>query len=260
VDGLRIYHDGKPFCVQPLAMGDYEPGITHLFKTRIQPGMTVLDVGANIGYFSLLAAQLAGATGAVWAFEPTPHLVKLLERSIRENGFESRIHVVPAAVSSTLGTSSFHVNVQAHVMSSLYAEASRTPLGIEGQYEYERIDVPCTSLDAWAAAHDWPPVDFVKMDIEGAEKEALDGMRALSHRNPRLQLIIEFSVRNLHAAGVTVEEFYTALRDCGFRRVSWIVGDRRLLNVPMEVPWRLLVARLRSNAEYVNLLCEKSGT
>src|SRR5579859_1173929 len=144
VNGLRLYHGLQhPRWIHELA--SYEPEVTRVFQERVKPGMTVLDVGANIGYFSLLAARLMGETGAVWAFEPVPHVVEILRQNVCANGYERRIHVVPQAIDRTSGTASLHVNLTAHFLSSFYEAASRHPFE-EGRYA--RVDVPCISLDA----------------------------------------------------------------------------------------------------------------
>jgi FkbM family methyltransferase len=253
VNGLRLYHGLQhPRWVHELA--SYEPEVTRVFEERVAPGMTVLDVGANIGYFSLLAARLVGESGAVWAFEPAPHAVELLRRNVRENGYDGRIHVVPEAIDRAPGTASLHLNLTAHFLSSFYEAASRHPFE-EGRYA--RVEVHCTSLDAWAERQQWPHVDLVKVDVEGAETAALGGMIELSRRNPHLTLIAEFSVRHLRHAGVTVDEFSAALHGCGFRRVTWIDGEMREFAMPADVPDLLRESYRRRGVLRLNLLCEK---
>lgn len=253
VDGFRLNHGLRlPRWVHDLS--SYEPEVTRLFNDLVKPGMTVLDVGANIGYFSLLAARLVGETGTVWAFEPAPHVLDLLRRNVQENGYEQRIHVVPHAVGNTCGTARLYANLTAHFLCSLYETTSRHPFE-EGQYD--AFDVTCTSLDAWAAEQGWPPIDLVKMDVEGAEKAALEGMVELSRRNPRLKLIVEFSVRHIRAAGSTVDEFSDALHDCGFGRIASIDGGLRVFDMPADVPALLRERYRRSGVLRLNLLCEK---
>src|SRR5436305_132010 len=80
-------------------------------------------------------------------YEPAPHAVELLHRNVRENGYDRRIHVVPQAIDRAPGTASLHLNLTAHFLSSFYEAASRHPFE-EGRYAC--VEVPCTSLDAWA--------------------------------------------------------------------------------------------------------------
>lgn len=257
VDGLWLYHSGHPVLAHLMANGLFEPHVTRLIKTLLRPGMTVVDVGANIGYYSLLAARLVGEQGAVWAFEPAPSLADLLTRSIAENGYEGRVHVIPAAVGDVSGAATLHVNVAEPFLSSLYDETpenSRGGRAHDGRIEL--VEVRRTTLDDWAAAHGWPAVDLVKIDIEGGEKPALEGMAELSRRNPHLKLIIEFNVTALRSAGVTPTKFFATLQARGFNRVS-VIGERpRVLDLPGDIAWLLREIPRRIPGDSVNLLCE----
>lgn len=261
VGDLRLYHDGQSELAYMMSRGLFEPHVTRLFKTLVKPGMTVVDVGANIGYYSLLSARLVGETGSVWAFEPAPLALDLLRKSVEDNGFTRRVHVIPQAIGDAPGSARLYVNVTEHLLSSLYEEASRFQYGQEVD-QHECVDVACTTLDNWAAAHDWLQVDLVKIDIEGGEKAVLCGMVELSRRNPRMKLIVEFNVRTLRAAGATVEEFFEALRACGFEKVS-IIGERpQVLRMPADIPRLLREVNRRAatiGVDYANLLCEKAS-
>jgi len=257
VDGLSIYHTEQPLVARWLAMGLYEPDTTRVLREFVKPGMTVLDVGANIGYFSLIAARTIGKNGRVWAFEPVPRMLEVLNSNVSNNALQGIITVVPQAVSNAPGTTVMYVNAMASGWSSLYGEASAT-LPPEILAQQERIEIACTTLDEWAAQHDWPPIDLIKMDIEGAEKQALEGMVQLSRRIAQLKLIIEFNVRTLQAAKITPEEFFAAIGTCGFDNISIIADKLQPLNIPIDVS-QLLREIHEGNGESVNLFCEKSA-
>ena len=87
------------------------------------------------------------------------------------------------------------------------------------------------------------------MDIEGAEKLALDGMRGLSHRNPDLKLVIEVNLR------FNIEELAEALQACGFSRFYLLEDNNRVVNLPEDIPYIISTAKYGS----VNLLCEKAN-
>ncbi|MDQ3929139.1 MAG: FkbM family methyltransferase [Chloroflexota bacterium] len=265
IAGLRIYHDGRPsYHLQMLAMGTHDRDVVSLLDTFVKPGMTVLDVGAHFGYFSLLSARLSGPEGTVWAFEPVPHVVRLLARNIEANNFGGRIHVVPRAVSNTPGRTTIYVNLAESMTSTLYPGAATmdTPAKQRVNAGSNRprlrpIEVVCTSLDEWAARQNWPRVDIVKIDIEGAEEAALRGMVQMSKRNPRLKLIVEFNPKTLTAAGVSIGAFWKALQGCGFIRI-WMAGPPlRLVDFPADLP-RVLQEIRRLGNDRVNLLCEMS--
>lgn len=247
LDGLCLHHDQRAsIVVQDLAMGTFEPDTVRVLKDIVKPGMTVLDVGANLGYYSLLAAQLVGPTGTVWAFEPVPDNVELLRKNLRENGCEDCVHVVPHAVIDSPGTARLFITEEDSGSCSLYGDRSAY------------IDTTATTLDIWAAQCDWPAVDLIKMDIEGAEKAALSGMRDLSRRNASLRLIVEFNPTTLHTAGVTAEEFFTAVQTSGFRCVATIGKRMQPLELPADGA-RLSKELADHGPGYsVNLLCEKT--
>jgi FkbM family methyltransferase len=245
VDGFRLHHDGQASVnVNALIMGMFEPETTQLFKRMLAPGMTVIDVGANVGYYSLLAAQAIGSTGHVWAFEPVPSTVALIHKSVDDNGCADRIQVCPCAVGASAGTARIYLGPEDSGTSNLFIPHT------------EYVDVPVTTLDTWAAAQGWPTVDVVKMDIEGAERDALQGMPELSRRNPQMRLIVEFNPTTMQAAGVTADEFFTVLQSRGFDRIALIGKKVCRLDLASDIPRLVREARRRGN---VNLLCEKEG-
>lgn len=241
VDGLHVYHDGAADpTIQALAMGAYEPETVRLFASLLRPGMTVLDVGAHIGYFTLLAARAVGANGRVVAFEPLPSNAQLLRRNVEANGFDERVTVVERAVADHAGEMSLHDSGRDAGTATLYAAGGQV------------INVGTTSLDGWAAEQQWPSIDVIKMDIEGAEVAALAGMRELKKRNPHLELVCEFNPTTLGYAGLEPDSLLTALQACGFTDIS-IVGARlQHLSLPADIPKAVGEAR---KWDLINLYC-----
>jgi hypothetical protein len=115
------------------------------------------------------------------------------------------------------------------------------------------VIVETTTLDEFFAGEGWPSVNVVKVDIEGSEKDALEGMRELIRRNPQLKLIMEFSPSNQSAAGVTGEELFGTLRSAGFKQFSAIQASLWVLAIPQDI--RRLATRFRDR--HINLLCEQ---
>jgi FkbM family methyltransferase len=145
--------------------GEYEPEITALFRGLLQPGSTVFDVGANAGYFSILSREL-GAT--VHAFEPNPNVRALLTRSVSLG--TGGIEVVPAACSDHEGTMPLYLSDPANTgMTSLTKPTDR------------HVEVDVITLDGYASRVHATP-DFVKIDVEGHEREVLAGARELLER------------------------------------------------------------------------------
>jgi len=269
LEGLRIHHEGRPsYHVQMLAMGMHDREVVRLLKEFVGADMRVLDVGAHLGYFSLLSARLAGPGGTVWAFEPSSNMVVLLRENIRENGFDRQIHVVPQAVSNTSGHAILHVDPAESMLSRLCGDADTrldftAHLGATPRAPHPgavtRMAVECTTLDAWAAQQNWPAVDLIKLDIEGFEKSALEGMVELGRRNPTMKLIVELNPKALSRAGATIEEFWGALQNCGFRKISMAGRALQRVEFPADAPKILREIRRLGN-DRVNLLCEMDAT
>jgi FkbM family methyltransferase len=209
LDGMTLWHDpDRPSnTVRALAAGGYEQAIAGLFQSTLRPGMTVLDVGAHIGYFSLLAARQVGPSGRVWSFEPDPANRADLERNIEANAMGERITVVPLAVSAAVGEASLHQMTGDTGSSSLFPGGQTVE-----QRSNRGIPVGTTSLDAWARSEGWPTIDLLKVDAEGAEGAILAGMAELVERNPKMVVVLEFQADALEAAGEDPIGFLGRLR------------------------------------------------
>ncbi|HEX6042077.1 FkbM family methyltransferase [Longimicrobium sp.] len=146
--------------------GTYEREQTALFEQLIRPGHTVLDVGANIGYYTLLAAVLVGPKGAVHAFEPEPRNAGFLRRHVEMNRLR-KVTVQQAAVSDRAGTARFD-----------FGSGSGTGrLADSGA-----IEVRTLRLDDYCAEHGLAP-SAIKIDVEGAEMSVLQGARQTLERH-----------------------------------------------------------------------------
>ena len=149
-------------------LGTYERHMQRLFREHIRPGATVFDVGANAGFFTLLASKLAGDSGRVYAFEPLPRNLEFLERHIELNEL-ANVHVESLAIAATSGEA--HFRIAQH--------ASMGGLSEEGD-----LRVVTASLDDLIATGRATRPDFIKMDIEGAESDALRGAKELLAGGP----------------------------------------------------------------------------
>jgi FkbM family methyltransferase len=144
----------------------YEPQTFRFMKHHCPVGGTVIDLGAHIGLFSVIAARLVGPEGKVFAFEPTDSTRKVLEQTIKRNSMRGRVEVRPEAVSETTGTAQFfQLQDEGSVANSLisYGELSRS-----GR------EIKVLSLDEFVAARG-SRVNFLKIDVEGAELQVLRG-------------------------------------------------------------------------------------
>ena len=151
-------------------LGTYEPELQAALRELIQPGAIIYDVGANIGYVSLLLAKAAGQNGHVYAFEALPGNADQWRRNVALNGMEARLSLYAGAVTQSAGPVRFLVHASGG-MGKAAGSAGRAD-----QYQSE-ISVPGISLDEFVYGQGNPPPQVVKMDIEGGEVLALPGMR-----------------------------------------------------------------------------------
>ena len=176
--GLRIILDLQ--LEKDYWLGTYESDLGTVARKLIQPGDVVYDVGANIGYVSLLSARLSGKSGKIFAFEALPVNVDRLRKNVLINALESRITVTHAAVIDIVKPVTFLTHPSS-AMGKALGSAGR-----DEQYN-DRITVPGLALDAFVYDENHPAPDVIKMDIEGGEGSALAGMpRLFAEKRPIL--------------------------------------------------------------------------
>lgn len=224
--GIVVGVNGDPLRLTPSyatyhASRVWEPEVHAAMTRTIGTGMSVLDVGAHVGLFTLAAARRVGPTGRVFAFEPSPATLVSLRRHITLNGFDDRVEVVPAAVGDIEGETPFYV--YGETMSASVARASLDELspGREAMPASE-ITVPVVTLDGLCTERGVRP-DRVKIDVEGAELRVLRGAVELLHSHA--EVICEIHPAQLEAAGGSEEELIAFVAQHGRTLVT--VDDRR---------------------------------
>jgi FkbM family methyltransferase len=187
-----------------LSRGIYEDYTTEVFKNLIKLNMTVVDIGANIGYFTLIASRLAGK---VYAFEPEPHNYDLLVKNIAVNNYKNII-TIQKAVSNRSGKTRFYID---KVNLGGHSFAQNTILQRAGYLEVEAV-----TLDEFFenAVNQGPGIDIIKMDVEGAEGLVIAGAQRIFRR--KLRVIMEFLPRGLRNLGTDPLELLHKIRDQGF--------------------------------------------
>ncbi|MFH0730693.1 MAG: FkbM family methyltransferase [Pseudomonadota bacterium] len=152
--------------------GQYESEEVDFLKSVVKPGDTVLDIGANIGFFTIVMADLIGETGKSYSFEPLQRNFKLLKRSIEENKFDDRATIEHAAVGETQGTLKLISPTETLNLGGAFLKTGDTKVPPGHIAE----DVTVIRLDNYLIQH---PVKFIKIDIEGAELLALRGAMSI---------------------------------------------------------------------------------
>lgn len=243
-----VHIDDLTFHLDPLdalnlsILRDYEPIEHALFKQVIRPSDTVIDIGANIGFFTVHFSRMVGEKGQVHAFEPDPENQALLQANLQENAC-ANAHPNSQALSSTTGISKLYRSEEAGVDHHLYASEEAR----------DSIEVHTVSLDDYCREHDLT-VDFIKMDIQGAEPMALAGMHRVLAETSALKLLTEFWPFGLEASGHSGEAYLDSLLEAGF--VLHEHNEQKDTWDPVSKN-ELLSAYTVANQVHTNLYCTK---
>ncbi|MBZ5701823.1 MAG: FkbM family methyltransferase [Acidobacteriia bacterium] len=171
--GLRMRVDWT--TQRSFAYGTWEPAVTEVLQAQIQPGMTALDIGAHVGFYSLLLARLVGPRGRVISFEPMPDNFARLVENLRLNQLQQ---VTPVNLAVLARSGELEANVPE-------GEPYSGSISLYQDYGTPRIRVRATSLDEFFA-NSAERLEFIKMDVEGAEGEVLrGGIETLRRFRPR---------------------------------------------------------------------------
>ena len=221
----------------------YEETTTRLFETLLKSGMVVVDIGAHVGYFTLIAARQVGPAGKVYAFEPDPDNYSTLLKNIEANAYDNVV-ADRKAISDNVGTSQLHLVATGSGRHSMYHH---------GLPERGSIEIETTTLDSTFDDLDWPNVDLIKIDVEGAEVSVLDGMTRLLEKPAKLNLIVEFMPSLLKNAGIAPRQFLDKLASLN-SELYFIDESNGLIPIAAR-DGSSLVKRLLASEESGNILC-----
>ncbi len=236
VHGHRMYLD-QTHLYDFSITGIIEPEITDLVMREVKDGDVVLDLGASIGYYTLLFAKLVGAEGKVFAFEPDPESFALLKKNVEINGYQNVI-LVRKAVSNKTGSTKLYTNNGTHTICELDGNSLTA--------EIESI-----SLDDYFR-NDNAMISFIKMDIEGAEGRAVEGMTGLLRKNKDIKMVAEFWPVGLKSFGL--KRFLDLLQEQSLRLYHIDAKEHTIL--PLDAP-KLLENFTAARQDSTNLYCIK---
>ncbi len=209
VQGLPMYLDSTDTGVAPLLLldGIYEKDETLLFKELVKNADVVLDIGSNFGYYSLLASEQINSSGKIYAFEPDPSNYELLCKNLHINNIKSIIPV-KKAISNVNGKSRLFIE-KANLGGHSLAEQNISD-------QKKTIEVSTITLDEFFYNHiEHPQVDFIKMDVQGAEGLVLSGGKKLL-KNNKLKIMMEFWPYGLKNFGLDPTSFLEEIKSFGF--------------------------------------------
>ena len=210
--GFRMVVDGNSQAGRVLYVtGAYEPEVSGQITRLARPGDLVIDGGAHIGFFTLLASSRVGPTGRVMAFEPSSATAAILRKNVELNGC-ANVTIVQAALSDASGTA-----VLAQAATTETGQATLRPM----DHAASRTTIRVAALDD-VLTDQAQRVALIKLDLEGAELRALRGMARVLERD-RPHVIVEVTDEFLKEAGGSADELYRLLTGHGYvaQAIEW---------------------------------------
>lgn len=209
LDGVESFHlflDPDSIAITPILMKDgvWDEASTRFFIQSIRPGDVVVDVGANIGYFTVLFAKLVGPSGRVYAFEPDPSNFEILERNLRLNGLDNVV-AEQKALSDKNEVLTLYMNDQLREDSRIVRPKNR---------EVETVEVEAVVFDDYFAGRE-KRIDLVKVDTQGAEGKIVSGMTETNANND-LVLALEWTPTLLEEFGTDPQDLLRMLQTAKF--------------------------------------------
>lgn len=230
-----------PVVCGALTLRVYENDEIHFFLSHFRAGMVFLDVGANVGLYTALA--ISREAGSVLAIEPHPETFAFLEKTVAANAPACPVITKNTAASNVRGEIPFFTNPDNKGDNRTYSD----PLLRQSE------TVPADTLDNLCAESGIESVDFVKMDIQGAEFHALRGASQILSQSPNCLLLTEFWAYGLRQAGSDPREYLENLRGMGFHLYA-------LVGKTLKPVCDATLVKQTSDSTYTNLVCLKGTT
>jgi len=204
IDGNKLFLD-KNDSLSLSINGIYEEFETNIVKKEITSGDVVIDIGANIGYYTLIFAKLVGNGGKVFAFEPDPTNFELLKKNVEINGFKNVI-LEQKALSNNPGKMMLSLNKE---------NTAGHHLNFKNDFVSNSVEVDVLSLDEYFS-NDNTTINFIKMDVEGAESNVIRGMTNILKNSKSLKMIVEYNPIAINQIGLDPENYLNLLIENGF--------------------------------------------
>ena len=180
----------------------FEPLETEIVKKMIKKGDIVLDIGANIGYYTLIFAKIVGKEGKIYAFEPDLDNLAILKKNVKINGYKN-IKIINKVVSNKTGRAKLYLNKYNTGDHRIFNSSDNR----------NSVEIETIRLDDYFKHHlpHDEKINFIKMDIQGAEIAAIQGMPLLLKNTSKLQMVLEFFITGLKFYGFDIEKFINLL-------------------------------------------------
>ena len=228
--GHKMFVDSRDMSLSPhlIVDGDWEPWIGKAIATHVAPNSTVVEVGANFGFYTLLFAQWIGQGGRLFSFDANPRVFSLLKKNIEINGFIDTVECYNSLITDKVGQADFHI-LRSHMGSSSMHDQSEMA-GIDSD-SVETVSLPTSTLDEML--RDVPHIDFLKIDAEGAEQMILRGAEAILERSPNIKMVLEFDPYIGFESPESAISYLTSLKKMGFQ-MKFITKKSTLEDVSID--------------------------
>ncbi len=245
IDGHKLYIDKKDTAVSQelLLSGTWEEFETNLFKKNIKHNDIVIDIGAHIGYYTLIAARLVGKKGRVYAFEPNPDTFQILKKNVKENDYKNVV-LVNKAISDKDTEAKLFLNKSNTGDHRLY----------DSRDNRKFIDVSTISLDSYFKDKD-KKIDLIKMDIQGSEVKAFKGGLKTIRKNKYIKIITEVWPMGINLSGNTINQYVDMLTNENFKFYEIDEKEKKLKDIDLL---GIFNKTQHEKDYYTNLLCIKS--
>ena len=244
IDGFTMFLDPLDSLGLATKGDEFEHFFREILYKTIKEGDVFLDLGAHIGYYTLLAARLVGSKGKVFAFEASPVNAPVLQKNVHVNGFDANTVVVPKAVSNVTGKGFLY-------LFDRYGSMGHSMYETDGN---SKVDIETVSLDDFFASHPTRKIDIMKIDVEGSEWNALQGMMRTLEASPNITIFTEYYPRLIAASGVQPSAYLYALEGLGFKFRLFDDKKKELVHVTAEEVEREFTVEKDNLA---NLMCSR---
>lgn len=241
VNGFKMYMDPTD-ALELRSNKIFEKFEVELVKKEIGKGDIVLDIGANIGYYTLIFSEIVGKDGCVFAFEPDPKNFAILKKNIEINKIKNVI-LIQKAVSNTSKLQSLYLCDYNHAQHRIYPSPRCT----------EKINVECTIIDEYLTGIEFfNKINFVKMDVEGSEYDVIDGMKKTLQSNPNLKMLCEFSPKQIRERGLQPEDILNQIISHNFKIYPITTAGEKIIDIDYS---KSVVDEIMAIGHGLNLFC-----
>jgi FkbM family methyltransferase len=207
--------DLTDFIQRQIYLGVFEPQETRIVRTNLRPGMTFVDIGANVGYYTAVAANIVGKSGRVFAFEPSPYAFGKLRSMVARSGF-SHVTTTQCGLSDAPGIVNLYLGRDSH---------NHTPTMIAHENS-DATAVTVETLDNMSDVLGINGIDLLKIDVEGYEARVLAGASELLAARRIRAILCEFNEHWLSRAGSSPEQLEEMVVHAGFAEVVRYTDNR----------------------------------